>query len=74
MDESDALEPAVTRRGEKTMGFLEHLEELRWTLVKCAFVVVGFAVLSGVFLTEVRHFLEWPWVQALANDWQTLTY
>lgn len=66
MEESDALEPAV-RPGEKTMGFLEHLEELRWTLVKCAFVVVGFAVLSGVFLTEVRHFLEWPWVRALAS-------
>jgi sec-independent protein translocase protein TatC len=67
VDESDALEPVAERSGEKTMGFLDHLEELRWTLVKCAIVVVGFAVLSGVFLTQVRHFLEWPWTVALAG-------
>ena len=49
------------------MGFLEHLEELRWTLVKCAIVAVLFAVVSGIFLTEVRAFLEWPWTRALAE-------
>lgn len=52
---------------EKVMGFFDHLEELRWTLVKCAIVVVSFAVLSGVFLTHVRGFLEWPWYTALAK-------
>lgn len=55
------------RPGEKVMGFFEHLEELRWTLVKCAIVVVLFAVLSGVFLQQVRGFLEWPWYTALAK-------
>lgn len=49
------------------MGFLDHLEELRWTLVKCAIVTVCFAVLAGVFMTEVRQFLEWPWTHALAS-------
>lgn len=54
-------------RGEKVMGFLDHLEELRWTLVKCAIVTVVFATLSGVFLSDVRAFLEWPWTRALAE-------
>ncbi len=48
------------------MGFLDHLEELRWTLVKCAIVTVVFAVLSGVFMQPVREFLEWPWLRAIA--------
>ncbi|MFT3831504.1 MAG: twin-arginine translocase subunit TatC [Opitutaceae bacterium] len=60
-------EAAPGARGEKTMGFLDHLEELRWTLVKCAIVAVLFATLSGIFLTDVRAFLEWPWTHALAN-------
>ena len=55
------------RKGEKVMGFLDHLEELRWTLVKCAIVIVIMATLSGVFMQEVRTFLEWPWHRALAS-------
>ncbi len=54
------------------MGFLDHLEELRWTLVKCAIVTVLFSTLSGVFMTQVRQFLEWPWTRALA-DYPDLT-
>ncbi len=54
------------------MGFLDHLEELRWTLVKCAIVTVLFAVLTGSFLQEVRTFLEWPWRHALAATGETL--
>ena len=50
------------------MGFLDHLEELRWTLVKCAIVLVGFSILTAVFMTEVRLFLEWPWRRALASS------
>lgn len=49
------------------MGFLDHLEELRWTLVKCAIVTVLFAILAGVFMPQVRAFLEWPWTHALAD-------
>jgi sec-independent protein translocase protein TatC len=55
-------------QGEKVMGFLEHLEELRWTLVKCAIVLVLFSILTGVFMTDVRLFLEWPWRRALASS------
>jgi sec-independent protein translocase protein TatC len=45
---------------EKPMGFLEHLDELRWTLVKCAITFVVFAVLIGVFLKDANDALMWP--------------
>ena len=41
--------------GGKAMGFLEHLEELRWTLVKCAVV---FAVAAGCIAFFLKDFNE----------------
>jgi len=61
--DAETDEPLIS--GEKVMGFLDHLEELRWTLVKCAIVVVLFTVLSAIFLRDVQSFLEWPWREAL---------
>lgn len=54
-DEEAAFDPR-----EKPMGFLDHLEELRWTLVKCA---ISFAVAAGLivyFLREFSDSLLWP--------------
>lgn len=45
---------------EKTMGFFEHLEDLRWTLVKSAITFVAFAVLIGVGLKQFNEVLLWP--------------
>lgn len=42
------------------MGFLEHLDELRGTLVKCVAVFLVFAVLVGVFLKHFNQALLWP--------------
>lgn len=42
------------------MGFFEHLEELRWTLVKSVVVYVIFAVVIGVYLKEFNDLLLWP--------------
>ncbi|NDC75030.1 twin-arginine translocase subunit TatC [bacterium] len=42
------------------MGFLEHLEELRWTLVKCAIVLAVAATAVGYFLKEFNAVLLWP--------------
>ena len=53
---TDALPPAR----EKPMGFWGHLEELRWTLIKCAVVFTVFAVLIGCFMTEFNDVLLWP--------------
>src|SRR5690606_38447515 len=56
------LEPpevAISAR-ERPMGFLDHLEELRWTLVKSAIAFAVFAVLIGVFMREFNDVLLWP--------------
>ena len=37
---------------EKPMGFFDHLEDLRWTLIKCVVTFLVFAVLIGVFMRE----------------------
>lgn len=42
------------------MGFFQHLEELRWTLIKCAVVYMIFAVVIGVYLKEFNDVLLWP--------------
>ena len=42
------------------MGFLDHLEELRWTLVKSAIAFVVCAVLIGVFLQRFNDVLMLP--------------
>jgi sec-independent protein translocase protein TatC len=51
----EAMDPS-----QKPMGFFEHLDELRGTLIKCAVVYVIFAVLIGVFLKEFNDLLLWP--------------
>lgn len=49
---------------EKPMGFFDHLEELRWTLVKCALVFVFFAVIIGIFMRQFNEALQWPLAHA----------
>ncbi|WP_221029967.1 twin-arginine translocase subunit TatC [Actomonas aquatica] len=61
----DPDDDAAVSAREKPMGFFEHLEELRWTLVKSAIAFTVCAVLVGVFLKEFNHVLMLPleWVQ-----------
>ena len=42
------------------MGFFQHLEELRWTLIKCAITYLVFAAAIGFFLKEFNDLLLWP--------------
>lgn len=58
-DDDYEADEAVSAR-EKPMGFLEHLDELRWTLVKCSIAFVVFAALIGIFLKESNDVLMWP--------------
>ena len=63
------LEPpevAISPR-ERPMGFLDHLEELRWTLVKSAIAFAIFAVLIGVFMRQFNDVLLWPLNHVQAN-------
>lgn len=58
-DDDSALIEQVNPR-EKPMGFFDHLEDLRWTLVKCAITFCVFAAAIGFFLKEFNSVLLWP--------------
>jgi sec-independent protein translocase protein TatC len=45
---------------EKPMGFLEHLEELRWTLMKSVGVFLVAFVVSAIYFDELTKVLRWP--------------
>jgi sec-independent protein translocase protein TatC len=59
-DDSDYESDSPVDPREKPMGFLDHLDELRGTLVKCAVAFVFFAALIGIFLKETNDVLLWP--------------
>ena len=52
---------------ERVMGFLDHLEELRWTLVKALVVFVAAFILIAVFVIDTSHLLNWPLEQGLKD-------
>jgi sec-independent protein translocase protein TatC len=45
---------------EKPMGFWDHLEELRWTLIKSAIAFTLGAVFVGIYMKEFNDVLTWP--------------
>lgn len=49
------------------MGFLGHLEELRWTLVKCAVVFAIFVTVIAYQLDRASELLMWPLLQVQAE-------
>lgn len=56
---AEALAPATTIR-EKAMGFWDHLEELRGTIIKSVVTFVVFATVVGIFINEFNEALMWP--------------
>lgn len=58
-DTPDGEGPGPGER-EKPMGFLEHLEELRGTLVRCAISLAVAAGLIAFFLADFNDALLWP--------------
>lgn len=61
---STGAPPAV--KGDE-MPFLDHLEELRRTVIKCVLVLFLFAVLMGFFAFDINAILMWPFDAAVAN-------
>ncbi|HET7537834.1 MAG TPA: twin-arginine translocase subunit TatC, partial [Candidatus Didemnitutus sp.] len=51
----------------KAMGFLDHLEELRWTLIKCATVFAIFVTIIAYNLDRASHVLMAPLAQVQAE-------
>ena len=49
------------------MGFLAHLEELRWTLIKCAVVFAIFVTIIAYRLQDASTLLNWPLEQIQAE-------
>ena len=55
----------------KRMGFLEHLEELRWTIIKCVVTFLVVVILIAVFLKQFMFVLNWP-LELVKPDYPTL--
>lgn len=77
MDEYDEaatgdVAPAVA--AGKPMGFLDHLEDLRWTLIKCAIVFAASVGLISFYLKSFYAVLTWPLVQVQADFPQFTTH
>lgn len=51
----------------KPMGFLDHLEELRWTLIKCAVVFAVFVTIIAYQLEDAATLLNWPLEQVMRD-------
>ena len=64
--------PSAAPAQEKPMGFFQHLEELRWTLIKCAITYLVFAAAIGFFLKEFNDLLLWP-LTSVKVDFPQLT-
>jgi sec-independent protein translocase protein TatC len=70
VDEYDEGTPggeAPPARASKAMGFLEHLEELRGTLIKCAVVFAIFVTIIAYRLEDAATLLNWPLEQVKAE-------
>jgi sec-independent protein translocase protein TatC len=61
-----SAEKETSKRNEKEMPFLDHLEELRSRLIKSLVVVAFFTMLSWFFIDHIFTFLVRPYKQAIA--------
>jgi sec-independent protein translocase protein TatC len=69
LDEYDDDEEAIQEtEGRGAMGFLDHLEDLRWTLFKCLAAFLVSVVGVGIFLKAFSAFLNWPLHRAMAES------
>ena len=62
---TDDLPPPPAR--EKPMGFWEHLEELRGTIIKSVIAFLICATLIGIFIKEFNAIWMWPLTQTQAK-------
>lgn len=63
--ESPQVAPAATRRGE--MSFLDHLEDLRQTVIRSTVAFALGCLLVGMFLKPMAQLLNWPMQRALGT-------
>lgn len=65
--EDDENGPENGKKRSDEMSFLDHLEDLRWTLFKsiCAFGIA--CILIGLFLVQFSELLRWPYSFAVSG-------
>ncbi|HLT23896.1 MAG TPA: twin-arginine translocase subunit TatC [Ignavibacteria bacterium] len=54
---ADEEKDIIGEESEDEMGFLDHLEELRWRIVKAVVGIVLAAVLVGIFIDDIMKFI-----------------
>jgi sec-independent protein translocase protein TatC len=59
-DDPEVTTDPVPPPREKPMGFWDHLDELRGTLIKSGIVFIIFACIIGYFMTQFNDVLLWP--------------
>ena len=64
MADEETIETEEEESGGKAMGFLDHLEDLRWTMIKSVLVFGAFVTLIAYFLTDAAYVLKWPLLEA----------
>jgi sec-independent protein translocase protein TatC len=63
---ASARDTALVAAG-KPMGFLDHLEDLRWTLIKCALALAIFVTVIAYQLEDASTLLNWPLEQVMKD-------
>jgi len=56
----DSYDTAPPRKKGGDMPFLEHIEELRWRLIKAVIAVIVAAVVAFIFAEEIYKFIVYP--------------
>ena len=59
-DEAVAPEGARSPGVRKPMGFLDHLEDLRWTLIKSAAAFAIFVTIIAYYVDDFARIMGWP--------------
>ena len=52
----------------KRMSFVEHLEEVRWVLLRCIVSVMVFTILSYIFSEQFVNFLTAPYFSSIGKS------
>lgn len=79
-EEEENFQPPEDRGGRKTRGseegsmtFLEHLEDLRFTLFRCLGVFAVAVLLVAIFIPWMTELLQWPHRRAQGGGQELLT-
>lgn len=68
-DELPRIEPEedAEEAEEGSMTFLDHLEDLRWTIGRSVIAFFSACLLVGIFLHQFSSWLRWPYIFAISG-------